>query len=714
MPTLFVFLFKVNIALLLFCAGYYLVLRHLTFYTLNRVYLVTAIIFATLYPKIDLTAFAQRHETIARPVQNVALVWQAPAEKLATHTDYWKWAAYVFWAGAALLAMRLAMQLFSLFKLYRRSKPAQIYNHDVRLMEGDAAPFSFWQSIYINPNNHTPADLEAILLHEQVHVNGWHTIDILLAELSSIFYWFNPGIWLMKKAVRENIEFITDRKILNKGFDSKTYQYSLVNVSFNNSTPGIVNHFNISTIKKRIIMMNAKRSSRVNLTRYVFVIPAVVALLLVFTLSKAEVAKPLTLKITNAMQPVTLAIKEATVTAINNTKTAIKETKAAAIQLTGKDTTLKSTFTFATTTNAKPATVKSDSLVFAYTTGKADTGKKTTLYIGTSNRNSGLDSMNLILNGKKISSREFKNIDPDKISAVNIVAANAVAGLIGPDHGFDLDNGRQVMFITTSDSEAGKKLANRLGRRNQITNVRINGVNKAPGLLTTSELAIVSALPGLTTTANGQQIAALNITKGVKVSGISAYKEPLTEVVVAGYPAKLKLNDVLVVKGLKTDPKLKLNEVRVKAYKTDPDLKEVVITGYPTDKLHTTDSAVTVTGYGNGKLNTINGTVLRLHNEPTGVVSVRTTKPNGTILRFNNVATVDMIDRETGDVVTPVNMADKLYIIDGKEASEKAMKKLSAFDIDRINVSKNTNVVDKYGDKAKNGVIFIYTKKNKK
>jgi bla regulator protein BlaR1 len=49
MPVLFVFLFKVNIALLLFCAGYYLVLRHLTFYTLNRAYLTVAIIFATLY-----------------------------------------------------------------------------------------------------------------------------------------------------------------------------------------------------------------------------------------------------------------------------------------------------------------------------------------------------------------------------------------------------------------------------------------------------------------------------------------------------------------------------------------------------------------------------------------------------------------------------------------------------------------------------------------
>jgi bla regulator protein BlaR1 len=146
MPTLFVFLFKVNMALLIFCAGYYLVLRHLTFYSLNRVYLITAIVFASIYPKIDLTAFAQRHENIALPVQSVILNWQAPAAKLVkplTQPDYWQWATIVFWAGAALLAVRLLVQLFSLLKLHRRSTSANVLNHEVRLISGEAAPFSF-------------------------------------------------------------------------------------------------------------------------------------------------------------------------------------------------------------------------------------------------------------------------------------------------------------------------------------------------------------------------------------------------------------------------------------------------------------------------------------------------------------------------------------------------------------------------------------------
>jgi len=294
MPALFVFLLKVNIALLLFCAGYYLVLRHLTFYTLNRVYLLAAILFASIYPQINLSDFIQRHQQLARPVQQVVINWQAPAQALAKTVDkpdYWLYIESIFWLGAALLSIRLFVQLFSLYRLYKNSKPATIGNHQVRLMDKDAAPFSFWQSIFVNPANHEPADLKAILLHEQVHVNQWHTADILLAELSSIFYWFNPGIWLIKKAIRENIEFITDQKILKKGIDSKTYQYSLVSVSFNNTQPGIVNHFNLSTIKKRIIMMNAKRSSKINLTRYVFMVPVVIALLLVFSISKAGFVK---------------------------------------------------------------------------------------------------------------------------------------------------------------------------------------------------------------------------------------------------------------------------------------------------------------------------------------------------------------------------------------------------------------------------------------
>jgi hypothetical protein len=93
------------------------------------------------------------------------------------------------------------------------------------------------------------------------------------------------------------VEFITDRKILNAGINSKAYQYSLISVGFNHSGHSIVNHFNLSTIKKRIIMMNTKKSSRINLTRYAFMVPALITLLLIFSISKADFAKPIRAKL---------------------------------------------------------------------------------------------------------------------------------------------------------------------------------------------------------------------------------------------------------------------------------------------------------------------------------------------------------------------------------------------------------------------------------
>ncbi|MGB5645668.1 MAG: M56 family metallopeptidase [Muriicola sp.] len=53
-----------------------------------------------------------------------------------------------------------------------------------------------------------------------------------------------------------------------------------------------------------------------------------------------------------------------------------------------------------------------------------------------------------------------------------------------------------------------------------------------------------------------------------------------------------------------------------------------------------------------------------------------------------------------------------LYIIDGKVANEKKMKALSPKDIASVNVWKGDKAVEKYGKKAKDGVVEITTKQN--
>ncbi|MXV14567.1 M56 family metallopeptidase [Hufsiella ginkgonis] len=296
MPQLFIILFKINLVLLLFAAAYYGVLRRLTFYTLNRSFLVFGIVFSSAYPFIDLTDLYHRffpaNDQLAAyvPELNQRVTGLTPPALLTVN---WELMMIVFYAGTAAMALRLIIQLVSLYGVHRRSAPGSVANHPVRILTEAMGPFSFWRNVYINPALHRESELRTILEHEKIHIRQWHTADILLAELSIVFYWFNPGVWLIKKAVKENLEFITDEKMLTRGVDRKTYQYSLLAVGNLAPATTIATNFNLSDLKKRILMMNSRRSSRLTLGRYVLVLPVLLLITLAFTVSDKEIQKQL-------------------------------------------------------------------------------------------------------------------------------------------------------------------------------------------------------------------------------------------------------------------------------------------------------------------------------------------------------------------------------------------------------------------------------------
>jgi len=322
MPHFLIMLLKINLVLILFAAAYYLILRRLTFYTINRIFLVFGIFFSTIYPFIDLTDFFHHQQQLNPKV--IAFVPQLNQSVKAIIPSKlvdmnWQLLSLIFYVGVVLMAVRLAIQFISLYKMHQKSKPGLVGDDEVRILNEQVSPFSFWQTVYINPALHQEQELQTILAHEKIHVKEWHSLDIILAELSVVFYWFNPGVWLMKKAVKENLEFITDEKILKRGMDKKTYQYSLLDVGNLTPAAAIVNNFNLSDLKKRIKMMNAKRSSRLTLSRYLFLLPVLLVTTLVFTVSGKELNKQLiplknaiTFKIKSLYQPaITPTVKEA-------------------------------------------------------------------------------------------------------------------------------------------------------------------------------------------------------------------------------------------------------------------------------------------------------------------------------------------------------------------------------------------------------------------
>ncbi|RDV15167.1 hypothetical protein DXT99_10900 [Pontibacter diazotrophicus] len=291
MPALILYLLKVNIALVLFYLAYHFVLRRLTFYHLNRLFLVFGVLFSILHPFIELSVLLSQHEELAVIQTYAAIPAWAPTPtampEQTTAIDYWLIPVVLFWLGTVVMAGRLILQFLSLSALHRASEPASYQGIDFRKISGIREAFSFWQTIYLNPAQHKEDELKSILRHELIHVKGWHTLDVLLAELSTMLYWFNPGGWLMKKAMKENLEFIADQHVMSAGTDRKAYQYLLLKAA-GTSEPQLANQFNFPSLKRRIVMMNKKKSSLMHVARYAVLVPLIVTPILLIACSEND------------------------------------------------------------------------------------------------------------------------------------------------------------------------------------------------------------------------------------------------------------------------------------------------------------------------------------------------------------------------------------------------------------------------------------------
>lgn len=287
------YVLQVNVGLLVFYLLYRGLLARDTFLGMRRLYWWAAWVLAFLYPLVELGVWG-RTETplqvvMADYAEAMTVVVSAVApEEAAT----WSWQdglALLWAAGASALLLRMLVQLAVVCRLARRGRKVEWHGVRVLAVEGDNVPFSFFRWIFVQPGNHSEGELEEILAHEQAHVRQWHSLDVVVSELLCCLFWFNPAVWLAKRCVRQNLEFLADRAVVHSGFDRKNYQYHLLRLSYGVNIGQIVNNFNVSPLKKRIMMMNKKKSRHAGALKYALLLP--VAGLLVLSANAEAVAE---------------------------------------------------------------------------------------------------------------------------------------------------------------------------------------------------------------------------------------------------------------------------------------------------------------------------------------------------------------------------------------------------------------------------------------
>jgi beta-lactamase regulating signal transducer with metallopeptidase domain len=291
MPVYFVYMLKASACLSVIYLFYVLLLRNITYYTLNRYFLLLYCILASIIPLINVNVFIKANQfdgiTFFDHLPSLSPSFTKINTPGFAGVSITGLLTGVFISGVFVMLLRLFIQLVSLWKMHLKATLLQDGKVRVYHIAEPIIPFSYFNNIYLNKHNYSEDELTEIVNHELAHVQQKHIIDILITEVICIFNWYNPIVWLLKKAVKENLEFIADDTVIKKGADKKCYQYLLLKVTGNVSF-SIANNLNFLSLKSRIGMMNKTKTSAFHLLKFVMFVPMATILLLAFR-NKQEV-----------------------------------------------------------------------------------------------------------------------------------------------------------------------------------------------------------------------------------------------------------------------------------------------------------------------------------------------------------------------------------------------------------------------------------------
>ncbi|WP_370174948.1 M56 family metallopeptidase [Leeuwenhoekiella palythoae] len=281
------YLFKATAILSLFYLLYTLLLKQETFFKTNRHYLVLGILASFITPLLILK------RTIYKPMPAMDFDLLANAnytttvgEEVAPAFTFWEVAFAIYLLGVLIMLGSFILKLSKVVFFLRNAKKTSAGGHQFIQINGLDAPFSFFNTIVIDARAHDLEELEMILLHEQAHAKQYHSLDVLLIQLTLILQWFNPLAWLYKSAIVENLEYLADAATASQVTNHKQYQLALVKVAAPKWAPALTNSFYQSFIKKRIVMLNKQSSSEFKKWKILLIVPVLGAFMWSFNVKE--------------------------------------------------------------------------------------------------------------------------------------------------------------------------------------------------------------------------------------------------------------------------------------------------------------------------------------------------------------------------------------------------------------------------------------------
>lgn len=286
MEALAIYLLKSSLFMATFYLVYALWLRMETHFAANRVYLLLSLVASILLPFVTIPSY---DTTIVgkgiASVTNVLLPSVTVVANSGNGEEAFPWMLVTYLTICFGMLIMLSYHITKVFYKIKKEQPISTPIPGVKVVEGDQfdVPFSFFNSVHVPKNQYSEEQLRIVLLHEMVHVQKRHSADVVFAWVVCSVWWINPFAWLLLRSIREVHEYQADSVSTGQGAGPAEYIRLMLETSMPGLVPALSTGFNKPLTLKRLAMITKEKSIKLSVLKYLLAIPAVLALVFVFS-----------------------------------------------------------------------------------------------------------------------------------------------------------------------------------------------------------------------------------------------------------------------------------------------------------------------------------------------------------------------------------------------------------------------------------------------
>lgn len=286
MESLLFYLLRTSIVMAVFYGFYKLFFSRNTFHKSNRVLLILIVVITSILPLFSFNLLSNinlpESEANLLDFSKLQIIEQVGNFEQKATFPWIPFLLILFVAGMLFTFIRYIIGINQIQKIIASSEKQFISNSEKQFISNNAvlcitdkniSPFSWWTYIVISRKDYTQDNSQTILSHEKAHIHMNHSMDMILFDLFTIFFWFNPFSWLLKREIQTVHEYMADEQVLNNGIDAKQYQYLLIRKSVGEHKFALANNFRERNLHKRITMMTKTKTSKRMKWNYAFALP---------------------------------------------------------------------------------------------------------------------------------------------------------------------------------------------------------------------------------------------------------------------------------------------------------------------------------------------------------------------------------------------------------------------------------------------------------